>query len=183
MRATTVDLDGVYNNDAISWAHAPGDGAFNVWGNALPAEYLPEGGSTVVVEDVPFRFPDKADRRRNDVRCAGQLLAGPGGPAEWLYLLTAGERRVEDEIAVHFTDGSVDFEAVRVSDFWAAPAVFGEVAAFTTPVMHYPHHVQQGVPATIWCQRVPVVRRGAVDFAHLPANAALHIFAATWVTR
>jgi hypothetical protein len=176
-----VELRPWFDNDAISTAANPGDGGFNVWGNSFAAEYLPESGARVTVDGVPFDFPDKADGQMNNVRCAGQLVGVPAGRYDWLYLLAASERRSEDTVAMHFAGGAVDFEPLRVSDFWAAPACFGESPAFVAEVMHYPHHVQQGVPATMWCQRVAVGRRAELTRVRFPRNLAIHVFAATLV--
>ena len=108
-----------FNNRAISPAQESGAGRFNVWGNSFPAGQLPEPGSRVEVAGVPFDFPAVAAGGDN-IRCDGQLIAPPRGRYDWLHLLAAAERRAEDGVALHFTDGEVDFEALRVSDFWAA---------------------------------------------------------------
>ncbi|CAM3366325.1 hypothetical protein KIPE111705_05125 [Kibdelosporangium persicum] len=177
-----VDLDLHRDNVGVTSSSATGYGAFNVWGNSLPAEELPSGRA-IQVEDVPFTFPATGGGRPDNVRCAGQHITVEPGQYDWLYLLTAAERRVEDEIAFHYADGAVDFEPLRVSDFWAAPAVFGETSAFTTLTMHYPYHVQANVSAMVWCQRVPLVRGAALAAMRLPRNPAVHIFAATFVLR
>ncbi|MGH3769717.1 MAG: hypothetical protein ACRDTX_32000, partial [Pseudonocardiaceae bacterium] len=95
------------------------------------------------------------------------------------HVLAAAERRCEDTVELNFGDGSVDAEVLRVSDFWAAPAWFGEVKAFESLVMHYPHHVQRGVSAVMWAQRVPVTRRAGLSGVRLPRNVAMHVFAVT----
>jgi hypothetical protein len=174
-----LDLRPCFNNDAISTAANPGDGAFNVWGNTLPAEWLPASGSRTDVRDVPFRFPRTEDGARNSVVCRRQLLRLDQGHVDWLYLLSAAERRAEDVVYLYYGDGSVDPEWLRVSDFWPAPAHFGEVLAFQCPVMHYPHHVQAGVEGQIWMVRVPVVRSTPLVGMRLPLNRALHVFALT----
>lgn len=153
-------------------------GRFNVWRNSLPSTELP-GGQQITVDGVPFDFPPVGGGRPDNVRCDGQCIEAPRGRYDWLYLLAAAERRVEDEVAVHYGDGGVDFEPLRLSDFWAAPAVFGESPAVVTAAMHYPHHVQPAVPGTIWCQRVPLVRRCELVAVRLPRNLAVHIFAIT----
>jgi hypothetical protein len=173
-----VDLSCCYNNIGMT---GPGDkvhGAFNVWRNSLPAEELPQG-RRITLADVPFDFPRAESGRPDNVRCAAQLLRLPSGRYDWLWLLAAGERRVEDEVAIHYADGALDFVALRVSDFWSAEPAFGEWAALRTERMHYPHHVQPGVPGVIWSVRVPLCRRGEVSAARLPDNPAVHIFAAT----
>ncbi len=167
-----------FNNRAISPTEETGSGRFNVWGNSFPAGHLPEPGSRIEVAGIPFDFPAPVVDGDN-IRCAGQVITPPADRYDWLHLLTAAERRAEDTIALHFTDGDVDFETLRVSDFWAAPARFGERAAFMTSHMHYPHHVQSGLSALMWHQRVPVTRSQPLTGIRLPRNVAIHVFALT----
>jgi len=176
-----VDLSEACNNVGASLASATGSGHFNVWGNSFCAEQLPPAGATVTVDGVDFTMPALGSGGPDNVRCEGQLFDVLPGRYDWLYVLAAAERRAEDEIALHYAGGDVDFEPLRVSDFWAAPPVFGETRAFESTLMHYPHHVQYGVPATMWCQRVPVVRRAELLRVRLPRNVAVHVFAASLV--
>lgn len=171
-----IELAAYRDNVAITHRDALSDGMANIWRNTFPAEELPVG-ELVVVNRVPFAFPEVRRGVPDNVRCAGQYLELPAGFYDWMYLLACAERRVEDEIAFHFADGAVDFEPLRISDFWHAPAVFGEDEAFSSRNMHYPQHVQQAVTATMWCQRVPVTRRAELVAARLPRNGAVHIFA------
>jgi hypothetical protein len=180
-RLLPLRLEPHFNNTAITSAADLGAGRFNVWGNSFPAEQLP-AGAEVTVAGVAFRFPRAGGGQPDNLRCQGQLVPLPAGRYDWLYLLAASERRAEDAVALHFADGSVDLEPLRVSDFWAAPAWFGEVEAFRCPAMHYPHHVQAGVPALLWCQRVPVTRLAELAGVRFPRNLAIHVFAATLVS-
>jgi hypothetical protein len=177
-RDVAVPLDGHLNNVGATSRRDTGSGAFNVWGNSFAAEHLPPRGP-VVADGVRFDFPAAGTGEPDNVRCAGQLVEVPPGAYDWLYVLAAAERRAEDEVALHFEDGEVDFESLRVSDFWAAEPAFGERAAFESPVMHYPRHVQPDVPARLWAQRVPVTRRATLEAIRLPRNVAIHVFALT----
>jgi hypothetical protein len=177
-REVCVSLAPHLDNVGATPARDTGSGAFNVWGNSFPAESLPAPGR-VDVGGVPFDFPAVGTGEPDNVRCEGQYVAVPPGAYDWIYLLAAAERRAEDELALHFADGSVDFEALRISDFWAAPPAFGERTAFESAVMHYPHHVQPGVPALLWQQRAPVTRRAVLTGLRLPRNLAVHVFALT----
>lgn len=174
----TVDISDHRNNTAISAVTETKAGEFNVWRNSFAAEYLPAGGSLVHVDGVPFQFPPVCEGPDN-VRCDGQFIRVPEGRYDWIHVLAASERRSEDTVQLNFADGSVDAEALRVSDFWAAPAWFGEVKAFESLVMHYPHHAQRGIPAVMWAQRVPVTRRAGLTGILLPRNVAVHVFALT----
>jgi hypothetical protein len=177
-RDLVVSLDEHLNNNGATSSRNTGSGAFNVWGNSFAAEHLPPPGP-VVVDGVGFDFPAVGTGEPDNVRCAGQLVAVLPGAYDWLYVLAAAERRAEDDVALHFEDGVVDFETLRVSDFWAAEAAFGERLAFESPVMHYPRHVQPNVPARLWMQRVPVTRRATLEAIRLPWNVAIHVFALT----
>ncbi|HEX8007972.1 MAG TPA: hypothetical protein VF482_16265 [Trebonia sp.] len=177
-----VDLAGHCNNRAISAAGDTKAGSFNVWGNSFPAEHLPRPGARIDAGGVPFVLVDPGPAGDN-LRCAGQFLSLPPGRYDWIHLLAAAERRTEDKVALHFADGAVDFEALRVSDFWAeARSAFGDLRVFETPVMHYPHHIQPRVSALMWAQRVPVSRREDLVGLRLPRNVAIHVFALTLQT-
>jgi hypothetical protein len=174
-----VDLSGHLNNRATSAADDTAAGRFNVWGNSLPAEHLPASGTRRDVDGVPFVRPAPGPGGDN-VRCAGQYLPVPVGRYDWLHLMVASERRTEAALALHFAEGAVDFEVLRVSDFWAgAPAAFGERLVAVTPVMHYPSHVQPQLPGQLWAQRVPVTRREPMVGVRLPRHVAIHVFALT----
>jgi hypothetical protein len=181
-RDLAVPLDEHLNNVGATSARDTGRGAFNVWGNSFAAEHLPLPGP-VVVDGVRFDLPAAGPGEPDNVRCEGQLVEVPAGAYDWLYVLAAAERRAEDDVALHFEDGAVDFEALRISDFWAAEAAFGERVAAESPVMHYPRHVQPNVPARLWIQRVPVTRRATLEAIRLPRNVAIHLFALTLRTR
>jgi hypothetical protein len=173
-----VPLAAHLDNVGVSPAEDTASGRFNVWGNSFAAERLPPAGP-LVADGVWFDFPAAGTGEPDNVRCAGQLVEVPPGAYDWIYVLAAAERRAEDEVALHFAGGEVDFEALRVSDFWAAEAAFGERLAFESPVMHYPRHVQPNVPARLWSQRVPVTRRATLEAIRLPRNVAIHVFALT----
>jgi hypothetical protein len=182
-RTATIELsplalDAHCNNVALTFADELDRGLFNVWRNSAPAEHVPSG-QEIEVAGIPFRLPAKVAGRPDNVRCEGQLVAVPTGRYDWIHLLCASERRTEDALLLHFADGAVDREWLRVSDFWSAPAHFGEALAIATPVMHYPHHVQARVSAKVWAQRVPVTRRAALRQVRLPRNVAIHVLAMT----
>lgn len=178
VRFTIVDLEAHLNNVCLTFAGNLGVGLFNVWRNSAPAEQVPMGGP-LEVDGVPFRLPAKVDGEPDNVRCDGQVVSVAPGRYDWLYVLAASERRTEDELHFHFADGSADRECLRVSDFWSAPAHFGETEAVATSVMHYPQHVQARVSAKLWMQRVPVTRRAELRQLRLPRNVAIHVLSAT----
>ena len=173
-----IALDAWLNNRGGSPRTDLSAGEFNVWGNSFPAAQLPRPGEVFHAERCEFVLSRSA-RGADNVRCSGQYIPVAPGRYDWIYVLAAGERRVEEQVGLHFADDAVDIEELCVSDFWAAEAAYGESPAADCPVMHYPHHVQHGVPARLWCQRIPVVRRGELVGIRLPEDRALHVFALT----
>lgn len=177
----TVDLDPYADNTGITTAERTAAGGFNIWGNTYPADQLPAAGP-VRVDGIPFRFPPAAPGRPDNVRCAGQFVDLPAGRYDWIQLLAAAERRTEDPLWLHYADGTVDPEWLRVSDFWPQTAArFGETPAFQCTRMHYPRHVDDKFGPSIWRQRVPVPRSTPLRAVRLPDNPAIHLFAMTLV--
>lgn len=176
-RFVQLALQRYYNNVGTSLPGRTATGRINVWGNSLAADRLPSG--EIEIAGILFRLPAFGTEQPDNVRCDGQYVGLDSCQCDWIFFLAAAERRAEDDIALHYIDGCVDFERLRVSDFWASSAAFGERLALTSPVMHYPHHVQQRVPGRIWLVRVPVVRAAELIGFRLPRNVAIHIFSAT----
>jgi hypothetical protein len=174
-----VDLRAYFDNRGITGREELSEGEFNIWFNSFPAEELPEPGKTATVGAVPFLFPaPRAEDGKDNIRCSGQRIAVLPGHYDWLYLLAAAERRSEDIVHLHYADGSVDPEWLRVSDFWAeTPAHFGELASLRCTCLHYPRHVMHKMGPVIWRTRVPVPRETELAAVHLPDNPAIHIFA------
>lgn len=172
-----VDLAAHLDNVALTAPDALAAGALNVWRNSLPAGCLP--AAPITKAGVPF-MPCPGDGTRPDnVRAAGQLITLPLVEADWLHLLATAERAAEEQMHVHYQDGSVDSEWLRVSDFWPSGPRFGEELVVRSARMHYPRHVQQRLGGQLWATRVPVVRRVPVAALRLPDNPAIHLFALT----
>lgn len=177
---TCVDLAPYFDDTGTTTADATTHGAFNIWGNTLPAEELPEG--EVVVGGIPFSLPEYGKRRPDNVRARGQSLSLRQRLADWIYVLAAAERRTEDAVELRYADGVGERAWLRVSDFWPeTPPRFGELEALRCTRMHYPRHVHHGMAPVIWQQRVGVRRRVPLRVLSLPDNPALHVFALTLV--
>lgn len=178
--AALVDISAHRNNLSCTTTATLGEGRLNVWRNSLPQEELPSTDLIEVV-GVPFSLPHFDGVTPDNVQCAGQHLACPSGFYDWIYVLATSERRTEDQLALHFVDGTTDSEWVRVSDFWHGAPAFGDRRAFGTTQMHYPFHVQPNLRGEVYLQRVPVTRMTPLVGITLPDNVALHVFALTLV--
>ncbi|MFF1715977.1 hypothetical protein [Streptomyces sp. NPDC058268] len=179
-RPHVLDVSAHFDTTGLTAPDALGDGAFNVWSNTFPADELPAPGSLVDVHGLPFAFPATGENGRDNLRCARQLIDVPAGRYDFIHVLAAAERRTEDEVHLHYTDGAIDPEWLRVSDFWPqTPSRFGERAAYTCSALHYPRHIQRNMPPAIWRQRIAVPRESELRAIRLPDNPAIHIFAIT----
>lgn len=178
--ATLIDISAHRNNLASTTVDDLAAGQLNIWRNSLPQDELPQG-DLLEMAGIPFSLPRFDGQVADNVRCSSQYVSCAPGAYDWLYLLVTSERRSEDHIAFHFIDGSVDFESLRVSDFWHSEPAFGDKRAFGTEHMHYPFHVQPNLRGEVWFQRVPVSRMVPLAGLALPDNAAIHVFALTLV--
>jgi hypothetical protein len=178
-RTTSVDLSVHLDTVGFSPADRPDLAAFNIWSNSFPYEELertPDGA--VRVGAVGFDVVADGRGTPDHVRCAGQYVELPRGHYDWIHLLAAAERRTEDTVLLHFGDGVVEPEWLRVSDFWPqSPAWFGERDGLAFTTLHYPRHVQQDLEPSLWRTRVPVPREQPLTGLRLPDNPAIHVFA------
>jgi hypothetical protein len=175
---TVVDLSPHYNNRGIQPLDTTGAYGFNIWRNTFPAEELPAQGSAVEVAGVRFVFPPDDVPGGDNVRCRGQLVEVPAGRYDWVHLLGAAERRTEDQVELHYADGTVRRSWLRMSDFWPqTDPYFAEPLAFRTSSMRYPRHTHHDHAPSVWRQRVPVAVPEPLVALRLPDNPAMHVFA------
>ncbi|MGH6689157.1 MAG: hypothetical protein ACREF4_00530 [Gammaproteobacteria bacterium] len=174
-----VDLTAFFNNDGISSAPNPADGAFNIRGNTFPAEELPPGGTLCAFHGIPFRFPPTDDGARNNVACVGQDITFPETRIAGFSVLGASDFRSEDDAHVRAPHGQTRRVHLGLSGFWPrSRASFGNRLALSCRRLHYPRHVQANMGPRLWIHSVAFapVRSGALS---LPDNPALHLFALT----
>jgi hypothetical protein len=179
MEFVLVDIAFACDNRGLQPPGTDGSGGygFNIWSNTFPAEQLPAPGSRVYVDGAPFAFPAAAPGGDN-VRCRGQRVPVPAGRYDWIYTLGAAERRTEDEVELHYADGSIRRSWWRMSDFWPeTPPRFGEPLAARTTGLRYPRHTQEAHSPAIWQQRIPVAVPDPLVAVVLPDNPAMHVFA------
>ncbi|MFJ6798050.1 hypothetical protein [Streptomyces sp. NPDC091268] len=177
---TVVNLTAHFNNRGIQPPDTPGDYGFNIWRNTFPAEELPEPGTLVELSGTAFAFPAPEAAGGDNIRCRGQLVALPAGRWDWIGLLGAAERRTEDEVELHYEDGTVRRAWLRMSDFWPQTAAyFGEPLAFRPGAMRYPRHTHRHHAPAIHRQRIPVTVPAPLAAVRLPDNPAMHVFAMT----
>jgi hypothetical protein len=169
-------LEPFLNNQAATRPENLADGRLNIWRNSLPAQPEP---LELVVDGVPLRSARLDGHGLDNLVCAGQRIEVPERRWDWLYVIGCGERRVRDVLTWHFSDGSVSRDQVELSDLWEGRSDYGEELALRTDVIHYPHHVQERIGITLWCQRVPITRRQPLEAISLPENPAIHLFAMT----
>jgi hypothetical protein len=169
-------LDPFLNNQAATRPDNLADGRLNIWRNSLPAQSEP---LEIVVDGVPLRSTRLDGHGPDNLVCSGQRIEVPERRWDWLYVIGCGERRVRDVLTWHFCDGSASRDQVELSDLWEGRSDYGEELALRTDVIHYPHHVQERIGITLWCQRVPITRRRPLRAIVLPENPAVHLFAMT----
>ena len=175
-----LTLEPFLNNQAATTPDNLADGRLNVWRNSIPAQGQP---LEIVVDGVPLRSARLDGHGPDNVLCDGQKIDVPQRRWDWLYVIGCGERRVRDVITWQFSDGSVDRDHLALSDLWEGQSDHGEQLALRTDVIHYPHHVQERIGITLWCQRVPITSRKPLSAMSLPTNPAIHLFAMTLVAQ
>lgn len=180
-----LDLSDLLNNDAISFDSNRADGDLRCSGLTIPAEDLPESDSIYQVDDVPFRFPSKADGAMNNIVPQGQSIVLPSlcYRALWTLGLSDGLKMVEEMI---YSGGgnAVLGQTFEVSSWSCAGRVTEretvaiKLSGYHTPTRHV-STARVGTYYGIWAQEIPVPADCEVWQIQLPDNPALHFFAMT----
>tara|TARA_R110002020_G_scaffold36373_2_gene109283 strand:- start:1884 stop:2453 length:570 start_codon:yes stop_codon:yes gene_type:complete len=175
-----IPLETYFNTIAVTGMDRLAEGRLNIWRNSYPLEEARALGREIAAGGMRFRLAPFDGVVADNVRCMGQLVALPPARYDWIYMLCSAERRVEDEAALHFVDGAVDFVPFCIADFWpGARARNGEQEAIRFSAINFPRHRQERIEPGIWRQRLPVSREVALTALRLPRNIAGHVFALT----
>lgn len=181
---TRLDLTELLDNQAATTQDNLGAGRLNVWRNSMPAPGVPINAEC---DGVALRSVTLTGTTPDNVRCDGQIVAvEPAGRYDWIYLLCTSERRSAASVVCYYRGGLSSEQDLHVSDLWDGAPGHGEILAYRSSAIHYPHHVQRRVGITVWAQRVPVTWRGELTHIRLPRGGAVHLFDAvlvsSWVT-
>jgi len=179
-----LDVSSLFNNTGFTANGRPHPVGFNVWGNTLPLEHIPwTRPGHVVVGGIEFRLASSETGAPDNFRCSGQFLSVPEHRYDWIHVLAAAERRTEDAVQLHFDEGIVDPEWLRVSDFWPETEPwFGEHHGMRFEVLQYPRHTQTNMGPAVWVTRIPVSRQATLRAMRWPDNPAIHVFGITLQT-
>lgn len=179
-RMVPIDLTSYLNNVGVTSEPNLANGELNIWRNSYPLDEVRALGEEIDVGGIRFAMPSVDGVGPDSIRCSGQHIQLPTNRFDWIYLLCSSERRVEDEAALHFASGDVDFIPFCVSDFWpGAMGRSGEPEAVRFSALNFPRHRQERIEPAIWRQRLPVARETPLSALRLPNNVAAHVFAIT----
>lgn len=176
---TPLHLATYYNNQSATTSANLDAGRLNIWRNSIPRI----AKLVSVIDGVRLSTSAMTGKGFDNVVADGQTIDIAPRRYDWLYLIAAGERALEDELTFVHSGGFSSRGTIRISDLWHGDSRFGEEVAHRSAMTHYPNHVQQGLSITLWAQRVAISDRRPVSAVTLPFNPALHIFAATLVGR
>ncbi|MFE9612405.1 alpha-L-fucosidase [Streptomyces sp. NPDC006012] len=172
----TVPLTGLFDNDGIDSAAAPG-GDFDGSGYTFPGEELPAG--RIEVDGVPFDFPASTEGTPNNVVALGQRIDLPAGRYLSAVFLTAGSYgNASGRATVHYADGTTTNAGLGGADWYAAGG------SLSTPYRYRPdgtkdeHGVGIGT-SDVWIdpQRDAVAITLPVTNPAAEGKTALHVFA------
>jgi hypothetical protein len=208
-RMSPVDLSAHFDTDGISSDTNRADGDFDGAGATLPAESLPPyvlrpptgavalqtnlypcglwhrpvgtapGREGQVKETVTFSYPEKRERGKNAMSCAGQRLELPSVALTALHLLGCGTAPdAAGSFTVVYKDGSTDRRPVTMS-LWTAPPRHGEHVAFACPHRHTPQGDTASGGAYLNHYTIAVDGTKPVAALILPDNRAMKVLAVT----
>jgi hypothetical protein len=208
-RQIPLDLTPVFDTDGISAVSNRADGDIDGKGETLPAELMPpyvlrpplgtvpmqtnlypcglwdrivgirSTPQGPLTDNVTFRFPDKRERVKNVVSCAGQRVELSTGPVTAIHLLgCATAADAAGTFTVLYKDGTTSQQPLTMS-LWTALPRNGEHVAFVVPR----RHAAQGndPPGAAYLSHYTLHLEGAKALAGivLPQNRAMKVFAIT----
>jgi len=177
-----INLSSYFNEDGISYATNRADGDFGAYGYTYPAEELPESNTRFICQGVEFLFPDKSDGQNNNLTLEKQNIQVPAKNYEAINILGASEMgSFEEEIALEYSDGSLEKAPLGLSDGWAEPSKYKEKVGIRCSKIHALEGNMESVKVkpTVWLQKIVLNSSKKLTTIKLADNFCMHIFALT----
>jgi len=185
-----LNLEGLFDNDAIADAQRRADGNFDcpdhaadIPGSVFPAENLPATGSKFSFDGIHFLFPSKERGDLNNVACEGQRIDVPPARYKALHIIGTSENgSFRDSLQLAYKEGPAEAE-LTLRDWCQKPAA-GDRVAFEAPCRYTWSPQKRGmireeIQPRIWRQTIPLDPAKTLEALTLPYNRRMHVFAAT----
>ena len=178
-----LHLEGLFNNDAISYDSNRGDADPWLYGVAYPAEELPRSRAETQINQIPFFFPAKEDGHLNNFTFAQQTIDFDALHVKRIYFLCSGDYgNYIDDIGVQDETNCLQYMKLGISSWLVNEGVLGaQVGIRTTHVHDFIHgqYIDFWYPRTMWVQSISPNPQKRVTGLSFPDNPFAHIFAIT----
>ena len=174
-----LELFSLFNNDAISYDLNRLDSDKWVFGDAFPAEDLPESNRAVVLNGVTYLFPDKRDEIANNLSPEGQSINFTPTACEGISFLCAADNGDFEE-SIWISDVQRrEFECNYCVNNWSKTVPnHGALPGIITSHVHRAGLDVQN-PRTLWTYTSKFDHIRDVQSLRFGFNPSVHIFAIT----
>lgn len=183
-----LDLNEYFNNDGIASETNRADGDFDAIGSYqagnfnYAAEELPPSNSIVTISNIPFRFPDKTDGKKNNILLSGQKISFPPNNYSGIYFLGASVNGdYEAPLVLYYTGGDKEEKKLGLSD-WCRNPQYGESLGILCSYRIMKNGPKEPRPNAIWLQAIYPDSKRKLESIQLPVHQCMHVFAITLST-
>lgn len=168
------------NFDAFSFRNNISDADISADRRSFPAELLPASNSVVVVNSVPFQFPNKADGYNNVITCNGQNLLFPIAAAiQAVHILAYGDGdEYADRFDIAHQNSIVSQQLLRINEGRRPEPTENVEIGIRTPY-HYENYVKTLGNHTMWSHIMLLEKPTLASSIILPDNPFIHVIAIT----
>lgn len=174
-----LPLSTYYNNNGFSYELEQRIGNFTTFGSAYPGDEIPDQ-TDVIIEDIPFLFPD-AQATFNNIELENQQLDIPADHYTAMFILGAADNgSYEEQMEYYFDDTLVDQTPLALTNWTDHMPKYQEKVVYRCSGIY----TQKGAlltskQTTIWLQTLWFEHPIYMNTIVLPDNPCMHIFSMT----
>lgn len=111
-----TELGHYFNYKLIGNAHSCKENCDlpNLGSNLFDPDTLPDSNAEIIIDDIPYAFPDKSPNKYDSISCEGQMVGMPKATYKAIHLLGLSQMGDFDEKASLIFDGH-HFEEISIS--------------------------------------------------------------------
>jgi hypothetical protein len=179
-----IKLNGLFNNNGITYDYNRGSGDFDCYGQTYPAEELPPSNKIFLFDLIPFIFPQKEGEVKNNISLNRQILSVNEGYFSDIHLLGACDGgNFMENFELVYNNNSKQLIKIGLTDFFEIVPVYNEKRAIYCSHYHNQFGDEKGeykkVEPSIWYTKITIDGNIKLKEIILGDNLCMHIFAMT----
>lgn len=174
-----IDLKGFYSNKGLSFEKEMNKGNLTGVGSSFPAEYFPDSGTTILVNQIPFFINNEGPDSPDNMELNNQTITFKRNLYKFIHILGCSDNgSFKEPLILASNEFTVELK-LGLTEWLEKEPLFGEKVGIKCGHIHSGVGKIYSFEPIVWHQTIKVDESVKWDRIKFIDNPGMHIFAIT----